>query len=384
MEKKEEVPQEGEFKMKKKPGRPRKLTSQKEPVKLDLNKAKEEDAVPEQKTEEVVLQSDEKKEEQNVGLQEVGQTHEEEKPAEQEVETPIIQEVIEEQEEVNNTPEPVIAKEEATLPEGVDKLVKFMSDTGGTVEDYVRLNADYSNVNEDALLYEYYKKTKPHLDREEVEFLMEEQFKVDEDYDEERAVRKKRLAKKEEVAKARNFLENLKKEYYQEIKSRPTVNNEMQKANEFFSKFKQEQEIARQQHENFKTNTNKFFSEEFKGFDFAVGDKKFRYSVSNTSDVANAQSDISNVVKKFLNDKGEVVDYKGYHKAMYAARNADIIAQHFYEQGKADAVKDVVAKSKNINTEPRTSAPADSVYLNGLKVKAISGVDSSKLKIKRK
>ena len=384
MEKKEEVPQEGEFKMKKKPGRPRKLTSQKEPVKLDLNKAKEEDAVPEQKTEEVVLQSDEKKEEQNVGLQEVGQTHEEEKPTEQEVETPIIQEVVEEQEEVNNTPEPVIAKEEPTLPEGVDKLVKFMSDTGGTVEDYVRLNADYSNINEDALLYEYYKKTKPHLDREEVDFLMEEQFKVDEDYDEERAVRRKRLAKKEEVAKARNFLENLKKEYYQEIKSRPTVNNEMQKANEFFSKFKQEQEIARQQHENFKTNTNKFFSEEFKGFDFAVGDKKFRYSVSNTSDVASAQSDISNVVKKFLNDKGEVVDYKGYHKAMYAARNADTIAQHFYEQGKADAVKDVVAKSKNINTEPRTSAPADSVYLNGLKVKAVSGVDSSKLKIKRK
>ena len=100
----------------------------------------------------------------------------------------------------------------------------------------------------------------------------------------------------------------------------------MQKANEFFSKFKQEQEIAKQQHENFKTNTNKFFSEEFKGFDFAVGDKKFRYSVSNTSDVASAQSDISNVVKKFLNDKGEVVDYKGYHKAMYAARNADTIA----------------------------------------------------------
>ena len=258
-----------------------------------------------------------------------------------------------------------------------------MNETGGDINDYVRLNADYSNVDEDTLLKEYYKNTKPHLDSSEINFLMEEQFKVDEDYDEERAVRKKRLAKKEEVAKASKFLENLKKQYYEEIKLRPTVNNEMTKANEFFNNFKKDQKIAEQKHSKFKADTDNYFSEEFKGFDFALGEKKFRYSVSNPSDVASAQSNISNVVKKFLNENGEVVDIKGYHKAMYAARNADTIAQHFYEQGKADAVKDVVAKSKNINNEVRKSAPED-VFLNGLKVKAVSGVNSSKLKIKRK
>jgi len=234
------------------------------------------------------------------------------------------------------------------------------------------------------LLQEYYKKTKPHLNQEEIDFLMEEKFRVDEDYDEERAVRKKNLAKKEEVAKAKNFLENLKKEYYEEIKLRPTVSNEMQKANEFFSKFKQEQQIAQQQREEFKTSTNNFFSEEFKGFDFAVGEKKFRYAINNPNEVANAQSDISNIIKKFLNNKGEVVDVKGYHKAMYAASNADTLAQHFYEQGQADAVKNVVAQSKNIKSGARQTKPADDIYLNGLKVKAISGINSAKLKIKKK
>ena len=378
----ENVPQEGEFKMKKKPGRPKKLTNNKtETPKIEFKK--EENAT----TESSPVHVDEDKQAENVQevegsiseppVQEFTQTEEEDKTESRAT----IQEIKEE--ESVSTPEPIVQKQEVSLPENVEKLVKFMEDTGGNINDYVRLNADYTSVDEDTLLKEYYKNTKPHLDSEEINFLMDEQFKVDEDYDEERAVRKKRLAKKEEVAKARNFLEKLKKDYYEEIKLRPTVNNEINKANEFFSKFKKDKEIAEQKHNKFKTETNQLFSEEFKGFDFAVGEKKFRYSVSNPSDVANAQSDISNVVKKFLNENGEVVDIRGYHKAMYAARNADTIAQHFYEQGKADAVKDVVAKSKNINNEVRQSASGD-VFLNGLKVKAVSGVDSSRLKIKRK
>ena len=318
----------------------------------------------------------------------VGKTHEEPKEptgeGEEKVEedsTPIV--------EIGETPEetsqPVKqAGPQMELPENIQNLVNFMNETGGTLDDYARLNADYSKVDDDTLLKEYYKKTKPHLNQEEIDFLMEEKFRVDEDYDEERAVRKKNLAKKEEVAKAKNFLENLKKEYYEEIKLRPTVSNEMQKANEFFSKFKQEQQIAQQQREEFKTSTNNFFSEEFKGFDFAVGEKKFRYAINNPNEVANAQSDISNIIKKFLNNKGEVVDVKGYHKAMYAASNADTLAQHFYEQGQADAVKNVVAQSKNIKSGARQTKPADDIYLNGLKVKAISGINSAKLKIKKK
>jgi hypothetical protein len=381
----EEVKQEGEFKIKKKPGRPKKLTNKStDTPKINLNK-KEEDAVQAQETSDSDVVVEEKKDETSStqvveeirDAEKVEETKEESKSED----TPVISEITEqpvEEEEIKEVEQP-----KNDLPENIEKLVNFMKETGGDINDYVRLNADYSNVDEDTLLKEYYKNTKPHLDTEEINFIMEEKFKVDEDYDEERDQRRKKLAKKEEVAKARKFLDGLKEKYYEEIKLRPTVNNELTKAKEFFDKFSKDKEIARKQHESFKQDTKNFFSNEFKGFEFSVGEKRFRYGVSNPDDVANAQSDISNVVKKFLNDKGEVVDVKGYHKAMYAARNADTIAQHFYEQGKADAVKDVVAKSKNINTEARKSAPED-IYLNGLKVKAVSGVNSSKLKIKKR
>ena len=384
--KNEEVKQEGEFKIKKKP---KKLTNQKkETPKITFKQ--QEDAVQTQETSTSDVIVEEKKDETSSpkvveeirDAEEVKKEVKEEKKEEiKESSTPVIEEITntEEVEETKTVEEP-----KNNLPENVEKLINFMNETGGNLNDYVRLNADYSNVDDDVLLKEYYKNTKPHLDSEEINFIMEENFKVDEDYDEEREQRRKKLAKKEEVAKARNFLEDLKSKYYEEIKLRPTVNNEMSKASEFFNRHKKEQEVAKKQHEDFKNSTNKLFSEEFKGFDFALGEKKFRYSVSNPLEVAEAQSDISNIVKKFLNEKGEVVDFKGYHKAMYAARNADTIAQHFYEQGKADAVKDVVAKSKNINKDVRQTRQPEDIYLNGLKVKAISGMDSSKLKIKPK
>ena len=258
-----------------------------------------------------------------------------------------------------------------------------MEETGGTVEDYVRLNANYDNVNNEALLKEYYKKTRPHLDSEEIEFLMEDNFSYDEELDEDRDVRKKKLAFKEEVAKAKSYLEELKGKYYEEIKLRPGVTQEQKKALDFFNRYNEEQSIAAEQQEKFKAETKRLFSDDFKGFDINVGEKKFRYGIQNVEKVAENQSNINNLIKKFLNDKGEVVDAKGYHKAMYAAENIDRIASHFYEQGKADAVKEVVTNSKNPSTETRKAASGD-VYINGLKVKAISGFDSSKLKIKTK
>jgi hypothetical protein len=210
---------------------------------------------------------------------------------------------------------------------------------------------------------------------------MEDNFKYDEELDEARDIRKKKLAYKEEVAKARKHLDGLKSQYYDEIKLRPGVTQEQKKAMDFFNRYNEEQDVAQQQHETFKSNTKDYFTNEFKGFDFKLGEKKFRYGVKNPNEVADNQSNISNIIKKFLNDKGDVVDVQGYHKAMYAAENADTIAQHFYEQGKADAIRDVAAKSKNISNEARASAPSD-VYIGGLKVKSISGLDSSKLKIK--
>ena len=266
------------------------------------------------------------------------------------------------------------------LPENIEKLVTFMEETGGDINDYVRLNADYSTVDNNTLIREYYKQTKPYLEGEDIDLMLED-FSYDEDIDEQKDIRKKKLAFKEEVAKARNFLEETKSKYYDEIKLRPGVTQDQQKATDFFNRYNEEQKAGKAKHSEFLKRTNELLTDDFKGFDFNVGESKFRYSVKNPQKVAEAQSDISNFIGTFLNDKGEVKDTKGYHKALYAARNADTIAQHFYEQGKADAVRDVMVKSKNISTEPRKTSGGD-VFINGLKVKAISGADSSKLKIK--
>ena len=273
-------------------------------------------------------------------------------------------------------------KDQRVLPENIEKLVSFMEETNGTVEDYVRLNADYTNVDSTALIREYYKQTKPHLDSEDVSLLLED-FDYDEDIDEPKDIRKKKIAFKEEVAKAKDFLEGLKGKYYDEIKLRPGVTQDQQKAMDFFNRYNEEQKVISGNRNSFIDRTNNLLSDDFKGFDFKVGENKFRYGVKNPKQVAKAQSDIDNFIKTFLNDKGEISDMQGYHKALYAARNADTIAQHFYEQGKADAVKNVMAKSKNISTEPRKTTSGD-VFIGGLKVKSVSGLDSSKLKIKTK
>ena len=384
----EEVKEEGSFKVKKKPGRPRKLVSQDETIKVDLNK-KEEDAVEEQKTDEVSVRdgsevSEEVPQENNEET--IEEPSGESKEKEEEVIT--ISEITEEEQQteepvVEQTTEPVV--EQRQLPENIEKLVQFMEDTGGTVEDYVRINADYSNVDNNTLLQEYYRRTRPHLDYEEISFLMEDNFNYDEDVDEERAIRKKKLAYKEEIAKAKNFLEETKKKYYDEIKLRPGVTQEQQKAMDFFNRYNEEQKMVQEQHGRFKQRTDNFFNKEFKGFNFDVGDKKFRFKVANTTNVAKNQSDLTNLVGKFLDNKGEVKDYAGYHKAIYAAENADTIASHFYEQGKSDAIKDMTAKSKNITEDARqTAANAGDVFINGLREKAISGANSSKLRIKTK
>ena len=382
----EEVKEEGTFKVKKKPGRPRKLVSQDETLKVNLDK-KEEDAVGEQETNEVLVrggsEASEEVSKENVE-EKVEELAGESKKEEEEVIT--ISEITDE--EVVEQPfveEPKVEPQQRQLPENIEKLVQFMEETGGTVEDYVRINADYSNIDETALLREYYKRTKPHLNADEVSFIMEDNFSYDEEVDEERDIRKKKLAYKEEIAKARNFLEETKKKYYDEIKLRPGVTQEQQKAMDFFNRYNEEQKVVQERHGRFKQNTDNFFNKEFKGFNFNVGDKKFRYKVNNTESVANNQSDLTNLIGKFLNEKGEVKDYAGYHKAIYAADNVDTIASHFYEQGKSDAIKQMTAKSKNISEDTRqTAASAGDVFINGLKVKAISGANSSKLRIKTK
>ena len=354
-------------------------------TKLDLSKKKE-DAVQEPSTDEVpVLNKPETSGEVEKGTPESRpeSTSEEVTSTDDggESEEVVIQEITEE--EVKPVVEQTEDEVKINLPEGVDKLVKFIDETGGDLQDYVRLNADYSTVDDKALLKEYYKKTKPHLDDEEIDFVMEENFRYDEDLDDERDIKLKKLAQKEEVSKARSFLDNLKDKYYEEIKSRPTQSNEQRKAMDFFNRYKEGEQQADKSRDLFKSKTKDFFQNDFKGFDFNLGEKKFRYGVSNPDSIADNQSSIDNILGKFLDDKGNVKQFDEYHKAMYAAQNVDKIASHFYDQGKADAIKDVSVKSKNITGEAPRQTSNDSLFINGLKVKAVNGIDSSKLKINK-
>ena len=384
----EPVKQEGDFKIKSKT-KVKKFTEKKEePVKVDLTKD------PNVKAEEPIKVDLTQKKEETDAIQ-IGETEKVDvgeqtgdgksvdvggdKPVEES--SPIIEEIQEMGEKPLPKQEQIVQSTKIELPDNVEKLIEFMKETGGTIDDYARLNADYSDVDGGALLKEYYKQAKPHLDSEEIDFVIEDSFSFDEDLDEARDIRKKKLAYKEEVAKAKNYLDSLKDKYYAEIKLRPGVNQEQQQATDFFNRYNEEQAANKVNQDRFISQTDELLNNDFKGFDFKVGEKKFRYGIKDPVKVADNQKDISTFIKTFLNDKGEVVDTKGYHKALYAARNADTIAQHFYEQGKTDAIKGQIAKDKNITTEPRKTQDGN-VFVNGFKVKAISGQDSSKLKIK--
>ena len=302
------------------------------------------------------------------------------------------EEVQEQTEQLTDEVAEAIAEQEETgigLPENIQKVVDFMNDTGGTLQDYVKLNTDYSSLNGNQLLREYYESTRPHLDKEEIDFLMEDNFNYDEDIDEERDIRKKKIAYKEELAKAKNHLDGLKSKYYEEIKAGSRLNPDQQKAVEFFNRYSKEQETVKQEQEQqskiFLHQTDSVFNNEFKGFDYSVGDKKYRFKVKDTTEIKNTQSDINNFVKKFLNDKNEMVDAKGYHKSLFTAMNADAVANHFYEQGKADAMKSSMAKSKNVDMDPRGTHEKVTTA-NGWTIRAVPGnsVNGSKLKIKKR
>jgi hypothetical protein len=270
------------------------------------------------------------------------------------------------------------------IPENVQKLMDFMDDTGGDLNDYVNLNRDVSELDSQDALHEYYKKTKPHLDSEEINFLMEDNFSFDEDIDDERDIKRKKLALKEQVAEAKTYLDGQKSKYYEDIKAGSKLTEEQQKAINFFDRYNKEseqtQKVAKQRKSNFRSKTEQVFNDKFKGFEYNVGDKRFRYNVKDAGQVKETQSDINNFTKKFLGEDSNMKDAKGYHKSLYTAMNADAVANHFYEQGKADALKDSVAKAKNINTTARST---QGEMQGGMKVRVL-GDDSASFKFKIK
>ena len=380
--------------------------------KLDLNKFnqenKQEDAVQEQSTDEVPVQDAPANSEEVV--EEVqAETKEPAGESNADVqETPIIEEVTDETTETNTTDETGVdgstevadtipeqeevlqkteTQEPVDLPENIQNVVDFMKDTGGTLEDYVKLNNDFSNVDDNTLMVEYYKKTKPHLSYDEIAFLMDDKFSVDESLDTDKDVKRKQLALKEEVANAKNFFKSQKDQYYKEVKLGSKLLPEQQKAIEFFNRYNEEQktaeELLQKQTSHFDNETKKVFNSEFKGFNFKVGDKKYRFNVSDVNKTKETQADLFNVFNKYVNkDTNLLGDAAGYHKALFAASNPDALANHFYEQGKAEAIKEMSASAKNINMDPRKTS--QTIETGGTQVRVVGGLDSSKLKLKLK
>ena len=313
----------------------------------------------------------------------IEQVEQEEEPS---GEVPALEEVTDEVVTEEEVIEALDANEETgkAIPENVQKLMDFMDETGGDLQDYVNLNRDVKDLDNQEALLEYYKRTKPHLDSEEINFLMEDNFSFDEDIDDERDIKRKKLALKEQVAEAKTYLDGEKSKYYEEIKAGSKLTGEQQKAINFFDRYNKEseqtQKVAQQQKSKFNKKTEQVFNNEFKGFEYNVGDKRFRYNVKDAGQVKETQSDINNFVKKFLNEDNTMSDAKGYHKSLYTAMNADAVANHFYEQGKADALKDSVAKAKNINTTARST---QGEMQGGMKVRVL-GDDSASFKFKIK
>tara|TARA_R100000742_G_C4276218_1_gene97145 strand:+ start:441 stop:1610 length:1170 start_codon:yes stop_codon:yes gene_type:complete len=348
--------------------------------KVDLSKPVEQEPEPvqeEQKEEVTEEQKEEVTEENQLTLEEV---IEEETKEEPEVE------IKEEVQDLQNEVEEAVQESQDTgieLPENIQKVVDFINETGGTLEDYVKINQDYSNIDNSTLLYQYYNQTKSHLTKDEIDFLIDDNFSYDEEIDEPKDIKRKKLAYKEEIAKAKSYLEGLKDQYYEEVKLGSKLTDDQQKAVEFFNTYNSEQseqaKLQEKQSSHFNNESKKVFNDDFKGFEFEVGDKKYRYNVNDKEKVLDKQANILNVLNKYISKDNMLQDAKGYHKALFVADNADAIANHFYEQGKADAIKQLNADSKNINMDPRK---AGTVEAGGVKVRAISGDDSSKLKIK--
>tara|TARA_R100001594_G_scaffold91901_1_gene126165 strand:- start:131 stop:1327 length:1197 start_codon:yes stop_codon:yes gene_type:complete len=337
-----------------------------------------------------VRESEEVKQEESAEEEKVDVVEE---PVAQE-EIPVLEEITEE--DLKEVKEETIDKVEETvkeavieaketgkpLPENIQKLVNFMDETGGDIQDYVNLNRDISKMDNSDILDEYYRATKSHLNAEERSFMLEERFNYDEDVDDPKEIKRKKIALKEQVAEAKAYLDGQKSKYYEDIKAGSKLTQEQQKAIDFFNRHNKESEEQKKLNEaslkDFNEKTNKVFNDKFKGFDFKVGDKKYRFNVKDVDKVKTTQSNINNFINMFSEENDSTIkDATGYHKSLFTAMNADAIANHFYEQGKADAIKNRVAKDKNINLNPRQTH--GEVNVGGVKYRVL-GDSSSDMK----
>lgn len=286
--------------------------------------------------------------------------------------------------EIKSIDDLVNARQESEeLPSDVAAYLKYKKETGRGIDDYAKLQKDYSDMDSDSLLREYYSITEEGLDSDDIDMLMEE-FVYDEEINEPAEIKKIKLAKKKEIAKAKKFLREQQELYKQPLESREssaTANNEeLIEYRQYLESAKAQQEDANQKREWFVKKSDEVFSSEFKGFKFNIGENDIVYSPGSASELKKAQETPLNFVNKYLDSNGFIKDAEGYHKALAIAMNPDKFAQFFYEQGKSQATDDVIRKTKNVDMTER-SAPQVSAK-SGFQVKSVSQPSSRGLKIR--
>ena len=300
------------------------------------------------------------------------QTKEEEAPKEEvaEIAPPVLEKITDEenntdeggvagQPEASNSasePQEIQAKNQTQeLPEGVDKLIQFIEETGGTVNDWMRLNLDIDSVDDATLVREYYKSKYPSNSEDRLNRRIQKDFAYNEESDDADLIQDKKDLFEDTVFEAKKYLEEQKGKYYAELKSRrqSQLPESAQEAISYFEEQKQLSEQNQQLTKVFLDRTDKLFNDDFKGFDFKVGDDKFRFKVNDAAKVKEQQSDLMNFVSKFVGEDGTITNPAGYHKAIFVANNADLLAQHFYEMGKAEGIQEVGKSANNIDMGSR-------------------------------
>ena len=338
---------------------------------------------PEVQEEQPELEQEQPVDEQPKAVQEEPQ---EEVQAQPEVnEEDIVRNFLKEKYQIESL-EDVLKKDEQKLPEDVDAFIRYKKATGRSFEDYMNLQKDWSKVNEQEVLRQYYKENNPHLDDEDISYLMEEKFSYDEDLDDERDIKRKKVAMKDELYKAKSHFESLKEKYKAPLESSSAdLPEEYKEAFSFYSQYneqsKKEAQLQEERSKVFLEKTNNLFTEEFKGFEFDLGDKKQLFTPKDVSKVKEVQSDITNFFNQHIDENGYVKDAASYHKALFAASNADAMAKYFYEQGVADATSGLVKETKNISMTVRDNKPVENK--GGLKYREVSPDLGRSLKIKK-
>ena len=273
------------------------------------------------------------------------------------------------------------------LPEDVSAYFKYKKETGRGIEDFVKTQRDYDKMDSDTLLSQYYAHTEEGLDSEDIKDLMEDKFGYDEELDEESDIKKIERAKKRELVKAKKFFNEQKDKYKIPLESSggglsDSENEDLSSYKSYIEESNTAKEAQKKRYDYFLNKTDEVFNDEFKGFEFNVGEKNFTFKPGDANELKSKQSDVNNFINKFMDsDSGLMKDAQGYHRAISVAMNIDKFAEFFYNQGMTDTVDNVSKKSKNINMEVRNTP--QNFSKDGLKIRTVGDTSSGKgLKIR--